>query len=40
MTNIGYWVPQENPEDKLVYILSYPNAESRAKAWQAFGSDP
>jgi hypothetical protein len=40
MTNVGYWVPQENPENKLVYILSYPDKEGRSKAWKAFGSDP
>ncbi len=40
MTNVGYWVPQENPENKLVYILSYPGKEARAKAWKAFSSDP
>jgi hypothetical protein len=41
MTNLGYWVPLgENPEHKLVYLLSYPNAEARKKAWSGFGADP
>lgn len=40
MTNIGYWLPLENPENKLIYILAYPNREARDASWQAFGSDP
>lgn len=40
MTNIGYWVPIENPENKLVYILSYPSREAREASWKAFSADP
>jgi len=40
MTNIGYWVPVENPDNKLIYILAYPNREAREKAWKAFQADP
>lgn len=40
MENIGYWVPQENPDSKLIYILAYPNREAREKSWQAFTADP
>lgn len=40
MTNIGYWVPVENPDYKLIYLLAYPNKESRDKSWKAFGADP
>ncbi|HUY90940.1 MAG TPA: NIPSNAP family protein [Pirellulales bacterium] len=40
MTNIGYWVPLENPERKLIYVLAYPSREERENAWQAFGADP
>ena len=29
MTNVGYWMPLENPERKLYYILSYPNRAAR-----------
>src|SRR3712207_265684 len=29
MTNIGYWVPLENPENKIIYLLAYPNREAR-----------
>lgn len=40
MTNIGYWVPIENPENKLIYLLAYPNREARETSWKAFGADP
>lgn len=40
MTNIGYWVPLDNPERKLIYVLAYSSREAREKAWQAFGADP
>lgn len=39
MTNVGYWTPIENAERKLYYILSYPNAEAKAKSWKAFIED-
>ncbi len=25
MTNIGYWLPLENPENKLVHVLAFPS---------------
>ncbi len=40
MVNIGYWVPLENTENKLVYVLAYPNREAREKSWKAFMADP
>lgn len=40
MTNIGYWVPVDNPENKLVYLLAYPDRAARDAAWQGFGNDP
>jgi hypothetical protein len=40
MTNIGYWVPVENPDNKLVYILAYPDREAREKSWKEFMADP
>ena len=40
MTNIGYWEPVENPENKLIYILAYPSKEARDASWKAFGADP
>ena len=41
MTNVGYFVPTgENPENKLVYLLSFASKEARDKAFKAFGDDP
>lgn len=40
MTNIGYWVPLNNPEGRLVYVLAYPSREARDASWKAFASDP
>src|SRR5437763_11650698 len=40
MSNVGYWTPLENSENKLIYLLSYPSSEAREKAWKAFGADP
>lgn len=40
MTNVGYWVPLENPENKLIYFLAYPSREAREKSWKAFLADP
>ncbi|MGB8166124.1 MAG: NIPSNAP family protein [Chthoniobacteraceae bacterium] len=40
ITNIGYWTPIENTENKLVYVLAYPSREARETSWKAFGADP
>jgi hypothetical protein len=40
MTNVGYWVPIDNPDSKLIYILAFPSREAREKSWKAFGADP
>ena len=40
MTNVGYWVPVENAENKLVYVLAYPSREARETSWKAFMADP
>lgn len=40
MTNIGYWMPVENPENKLIYVLAYPDRDAREKSWKAFMADP
>jgi hypothetical protein len=40
MQNIGYWMPLENPDRKLVYLLAYPSREAREKSWKAFMADP
>ena len=40
MENIGYWVPTENPDNKLIYVLAYPSRDARDKSWKAFMADP
>jgi hypothetical protein len=40
MKNIGYWMPIENPDLKLIYVLAYPSREAREKSWKAFVNDP
>jgi hypothetical protein len=40
MTNVGYWVPADNKENKLVYMLAFPSREARNKAFKAFLADP
>lgn len=40
MQNIGYFMPLENPERKLVYFLAYPDRKARDKSWKAFMADP
>jgi NIPSNAP len=40
MTNVAYWVPIDNTENKLVYILSYPSKDAATKAWKDFLADP
>jgi hypothetical protein len=40
MTNIGYWVPAENPDNKLIYVLAFPSREAREKAFKDFLADP
>ena len=40
MKNIGYWVPTENNDNKLVYILAYPSKEAREKSFKGFLNDP
>jgi hypothetical protein len=40
MTNLGYFVPTKNTENKLVYFLAYADRAARDASWKAFGSDP
>ncbi len=39
MTNIGYWVPSDQPET-LIYLLGYKDQEAREASWKAFQHDP
>ena len=40
MENIGYWLPTDNKENTLYYVLAYPSKEARDASWKAFGADP
>ncbi len=42
MQLVGYWTPVdgEEKENTLIYLLAYPDRESREKSWKAFLDDP
>src|SRR5205085_7110550 len=40
MTNVGYWVPVENPDDRLIYVLAHKDRAAADASWKAFGADP
>ncbi len=40
MTNLGYFVPTKNTDNKLVYFLAYADKAARDASWKAFGADP
>lgn len=40
MTNVGYWVPIENTENLLIYMISHASKEARDKSFREFGVDP
>jgi hypothetical protein len=40
MSNVGYWVPLENPNRQLIYVLAYPSRAARETAWKEFMTDP
>lgn len=40
MQNVGYWVPQDNPDQKLIYLLAHASREAARKSWKAFMADP
>lgn len=40
MTNVGYWTPIDNKENKLIYVLAYESNDAREKAWKDFLADP
>ena len=39
ITNIGYWVPIENTDNILIYVLAYPSREARDASWKEFQAD-
>src|SRR5256885_434452 len=40
MRNIGYWMPIDNPDNLLIYVLEHASREAADKAWKEFGADP
>jgi hypothetical protein len=42
MTNIGYWVPQDEPahSNTLIYVIAHESREAAKKNWAEFGKDP
>jgi len=40
MTNIGYWMPVENTDNLLIYVLAYPSRDAAKASWKAFIADP
>lgn len=39
-TNVGYWVPTDPKDNRLVFLLSFPDRAARDAAWAAFRADP
>lgn len=37
--NVGYWVPTDNKENKLVYVIAFPSREKQPEMWKAFLND-
>lgn len=43
MTNVGYWVEQDDegkPTENLIYIVSHASREAATKSWEQFWADP
>jgi hypothetical protein len=40
MVNVGYWVPLDNADNRLIYILEHASRDAAKKSWQAFSADP
>lgn len=40
MINIGYWVPAENPDNLLIYMMAYRGKNAREASWKGFLEDP
>lgn len=38
-TNIGYWVPKDNTDNALIYVISSADRAAHDKAWQQFLAD-
>ncbi len=39
LTNVGYWVPVNAKDARLIYVISSPNRAAHKKSWRAFLDD-
>ena len=39
LTNVGYWVPVDKSDNRLIYVISSPNRAAHKTSWQAFLND-
>ena len=40
LTNVGYWVPEDQSDNRLIYVISSPSRAAHGKSWKAFLNDP
>jgi hypothetical protein len=40
MKSVGYWIPEQNTGNLLIYILEHPSHEEALANWKAFHDDP
>ena len=40
MENIAYFLPADNTDNSMTYILGYPDQKSRDRMWEKFSNDP
>jgi hypothetical protein len=40
MELVGYWVPTDKAQEKLVYILAHKSRDAAKQSWQDFQNDP
>jgi hypothetical protein len=40
MSNLGYWMPLDNTNNLLIYLLAFPSRDAANKSWKDFGADP
>src|SRR5688500_2621348 len=40
IVNVGYWMPVDNADRKLIYVLGHKDRDGARASFKAFGSDP
>jgi hypothetical protein len=40
MPSVGYWMPIDNPDNKLIYVISHASREAADANWKEFSADP